>query len=550
MDNTLFFGDNLNILRDRDYFPNDCVDLIYLDPPFNSARDYNLLFKDESGRHADASIKAFGDTWHWGDKTEDLYDFLRTDSGVPLTVRRMIDSLGLFVGRNQLMAYLVMMTPRLLELHRVLKPTGSFYLHCDSTASHPLKMILDSIFGIINFKNEIIWKRTSTHSDSKRYARVSDRILFYTKSNKFIWNPLHTRQNPKHVASKYRFDDQDGRGQYSLGDISSPHARPNMTYDWMGFPPPPKGWRYSKETIQELHDEGRIWYPDDKTKRPRLKRYFDENEGRIQDDVWTDINPINSQAKERLGYPTQKPIALLERIIEISSHPGDIVLDPFCGCGTAIAAAQKLGRKWLGIDITHLSVNLMKYRLKDMFQLEPKRDNRVVGEPEDVAAARALAEQGDRLQFQYWATSLIGARAVGDDTTKKSAKPGADGGIDGEITFIDGAKKDIKRVIVSVKSGGVGVEVVRSLIAVLTREDAAIGVLITLEEPTEPMRREAASAGKYHSPGWERDFPRVQILTIAELLIGATVNMPMQVGTFKQAERVKPSSGQMGLGID
>jgi adenine specific DNA methylase Mod len=213
-----------------------------------------------------------------------------------------------------MMAYLVMMTPRLMELHRVIKPTGSIYLHCDPTAGHYLKIIMDTIFGTENFRNEIVWKRTNVHSDAKRWSPVNDSILYYAKSNRFVWNPQHLPHSETHIASKYRLVDERGR-RYTLSDMTSPNPRPNMMYEWKGFPSPQMGWRYSKETMAKLDAEGRIWYPDDRSRRPRLKRFLDEMPGTVVTSNWTDIDPINSQAAERLGYPTQKPVTLLKRII-------------------------------------------------------------------------------------------------------------------------------------------------------------------------------------------------------------------------------------------
>ncbi len=357
--NTLYYGDNLKILCDKNYFPDEFVDLIYLDPPFNSNRNYNVLFKDESGAEAEAQITAFEDTWHWNEAAERAYHdlILQADD-----VSRMVEAFRSFIGTNQMMAYLVMMAARLVELHRVLKPTGSLYLHCDPTASHYLKILLDSIFGAENFRNEIVWRRTNVHSDSKTWSSVSDIIFFYTKSNKFTWNSIYTPHSETHVNSKYRSVDLNGRN-YTLDNMTSPNPRPNMMYEWKGHTSPQNGWRYSKETMARLDVEGRIWYPEDKSKRPRLKRYLDEMSGTLLGNIWTDINPLNSQAQERLGYPTQKPVALLERIVQASSNEGDLILDPFCGCGTTIAAAQKLNRRWIGIDVTNLSIALQKYRL-------------------------------------------------------------------------------------------------------------------------------------------------------------------------------------------
>jgi site-specific DNA-methyltransferase (adenine-specific) len=273
---------------------------------------------------------------------------------------------------------------------------------------------------------------------------------------------------------------------------------------------------------------------------PRLKRYLEDMPGVSLQTLWDDIPPINSQATERLGYPTQKPIALLERIIQASSNPGDVVLDPFCGCGTTIAASQKLDRKWIGIDITHLSIALQKYRMEAMF---PGIKFKVVGEPKDIGAARQFAQE-DRYQFQWWSLSLIRARPLGGLEGSREGKKGSDRGIDGVIAFIDDNTGKAKRVLVQVKSGHVNSSHIRDLKGTLQREQAAIGVFITLEEPTRDMTTEAVSAGFYHSPGWNKDYPRIQILTIDELLHGTEVKMPPQFGTFKQAQRVQQSNAE------
>jgi site-specific DNA-methyltransferase (adenine-specific) len=549
-ENTLFYGDNLAILRE--HFIDECVDLIYLDPPFNSSRNYNVLFKDEQGLDSEAQIVAFEDTWHWTVATEHAYHHLITHG--PDKVTGMMTALRGFIGANQMMAYLTMMASRLIELHRVLKTTGSLYLHCDPTASHYLKLILDTIFGPQNYRNEIVWKRQSAHSDAKsKFADVTDTILFYAKSKETAFFPQYVPHDPKYLESFYRFDDHDGRGLYSLDNMASPNPRPHMMYEWMGFSYPQKGWRYQRETMQKLQDEKRIWYPThkdgtfDTTKRPRLKRYLAEQEGSIVTNIWTDIQSLHDVAAERLGYPTQKPLALLERIINASSRPGDIILDPFCGCGTAIAAAQKLDRKWLGIDITELSIALQKYRLEGMF---PGIKFDVIGEPKDLRDAHQLALK-DRYQFQWWALSLVRAKPLGGQEGSKTGKKGSDKGIDGIINFIDEANSKPKRVIVQVKSGHVKSGDIRDLVGTLQRESAAIGVFITLEPPTRDMKTEAASAGFYHSPGWGKEYARLQILSIAELLQhGAEVKMPPQHGTFKTAQRVqqtKPEAEQVEL---
>ena len=548
--NTLFYGDNLPILRD--YIASESVDLVYLDPPFNSSRSYNVLFKEEGGQESQSQITAFDDTWHWGHQAEELYAKLVTD--INGTVGLMIGALRGAIGENQMMAYLVMMAGRLVELHRVLKPTGSLYLHCDPTASHYLKIVLDTIFGPQNFLNEITWKRTNTHNDARtKFPDVSDSILFYGKSKDTTFHAQHTLHDPDYVTKFYRYDDGDGRGSYTLDNMASPNPRPNMMYEWLGFPCPAMGWRYQRETMQQLHSEGRVYYPSnpdgsfDTTKRPRLKRYLNEQSGPVIGNVWTDIGPISAQAAERLGYPTQKPIALLERILLASSNPDDVVLDPFCGCGTTVAAAQKLGRKWIGIDITHLAIALQKYRLQEMF---PGLTFDVIGEPEDLGAAKQLAHD-DKYQFQWWALSLIKARPLGGDAGSKTGKKGADQGVDGVITFIDDASSKPKRVIVQVKGGHITSQVIRDLRGTIEREQAAIGVLITLEPATKAMETEAVTAGFYESPGWGKSYPRLQILTIEQLLHGAQVQMPPAYGTFKQAAKVKAGSGheQPTLGL-
>jgi site-specific DNA-methyltransferase (adenine-specific) len=530
-ENTLFYGDNLNILRE--YIPDESVDLIYLDPPFNSNRNYNVLFKDESGSESEAQITAFEDTWHWNVAAEETYNELVTDS--PDHVSKMIASLRDFIGTNQMMAYLVMMAARLVELHRVLKPTGSLYLHCDPTASHYLKIILDTIFGPQNFRNEIIWQRTNAKGNAfTRFATNHDIILRYTKSDKSIWNPQYTAHDPEYIEDFYRYVEPETGRRYSLDNLANPNKdRPNLTYEFLGVT---RVWRWTKERMQEAYDKGLI-VQSHPGAVPRLKRYLDEQEGIPVGDVWTDIPPVQSQSKELLGYPTQKPLALLERIIQASSNPGDIILDPFCGCGTAIAAAQKLGRRWIGIDITHLSIALQKYRLRDMF---PDIQFNVVGEPKDVGAAKQLA-QDNRYQFQWWALSLVQAKPLGGQEGSKTGKKGSDKGIDGVITFIDDAYAKPKRVLVQVKSGHVKSGDIRDLVGTVQRENAAIGVFITLEAPSRDMITEAVSAGYYDSPGWHQKYPRIQIRTIAELLKGAKIDMPAQYGTFKQAQKVQKS---------
>lgn len=544
--NTLFYGDNLPILRDQ--VATASVDLVYLDPPFNSSRSYNVLFKDESGHAADAQLTAFEDTWHWNAKTQELYFELVTRGSERLAI--MIGALREAIGANQMMAYLVMMAARLQELHRVLKPTGSLYLHCDPTASHYLKIVLDTVFGAQNFRNEVVWKRSDAHNDArqgaKQYGRIHDVLFFYTRSNDWTWNVVY-KPLPDSTQEKWYRHVEEGTGRrYNMADLTAAKAGGDTLYEWNGVRPPQgRYWAYSREKMEQMEKDGRIVYSS--SGRPYMKRYLDESKGVSLQDWWDDIGMLRGiSGSERLGYPTQKPVALLERIIQASSNPGDLVLDPFAGCGTAIVAAQKLGRRWVGIDVTHLSIALLKYRLKDTFGLVERRDYALRGEPEDMASARQLA-QDDRYQFQWWALSLVRARPSSSGETMREGKKGADQGIDGVITFIDDATTKPKRVLVQVKSGRVKSGDVRDLVGTVDAHHAALGVFITLEPPTRDMETTAAAAGTYHSPGWDRDYPRLQILTIAQLLAGAEVRMPPAHGTFKPAPRTSPGAVQPGL---
>jgi site-specific DNA-methyltransferase (adenine-specific) len=542
--NVLYYGDNLDILRR--YLPDAAVDLSYLDPPFNSNRDYNVIFRDESGNATDAQLLAFEDTWHWGPSAEATYAYLtntaRHEGRVPDKVSTIIAALRAGIGENQMMAYLVEMAVRLVELHRVLKPTGSLYLHCDPTASHYLKLVLDAIFSPEHFLADIVWKRTTTHSDAKRWSPDTDNILAYAKSSKFIFEPQFAPHDPDYLAGDYKYTEANGR-IYRLSDIASPNPRPNLMYEWKGHKPPAKGWRFSKETMERLDAEGRIWYPDSKDKRPKVKRYLDTMKGARIGSLWTDIPNVHPWSNERLGWQTQKPVPLLERIIKASSRPGDLVLDPFCGCGTALIAAQSLDRKWIGIDITYLSIAVMKARLKDSFGIEVP----VVGQPTEVEGARQLAQGDDgRYQFQWWALNLIDARPLGGNEKK-----GADRGIDGRITFTVGAKGEMGQALVSVKSGGVNSSMIRDLKGTIEREAAEIGLFITLEEPSKPMLLEASTAGVYTSPISGKDYPKIQILSIRQLLEEHTKPMLplLLMPTYQQAERIpaKQAAEQKGL---
>ena len=348
-DKTIWTGDNLDILRGLN---SASVDLIYLDPPFNSNRNYAAPVGSA------AAGAAFKDTWALSDLDVAWMGLIADEQPA---LYQALAAAGLTHGKG-MQSYLCMMAVRLLEMRRVLKDTGSIYLHCDPTASHYLKLLLDSIYGADRFVAEITWKRTSAHNDSKSFGNVADNILCYGSSINV--DAVRVPLDPDYVARFYRNDDNDGLGPYRLSDIASPNPRPNLMYEWRGYAPPPKGWRYSPETMAQLDAEGRIWYPASRQRRPRIKRYLSENKGQIPGNIWTDIPPLSTHSKERIGYPTQKPLALLERIISASSNPGDVVLDPFCGCATACVAAEQLGRRWLGIDISPKAVELVNMRLR------------------------------------------------------------------------------------------------------------------------------------------------------------------------------------------
>lgn len=531
----LYFGDNLNILRDE--INSESVELIYLDPPFNSKRDYNLLFKTPKGHDSDAQIAAFDDTWHWGEQAEhEFAELLRQEN---TDVSEMIQALRRFLKESDMMAYLVIMANRLLELHRVLKPTGSLYLHCDPTASHYLKIVLDAVFGVENFQNEIVWQRTNAHNmRTKGFVRSNDILLFYTKSEDFVFNEQYTEYSPEQLK-RYK-PDENGR-LFTGQDLTFSTVNPNRQFEWRGAKPPSnRSWGLSLEQLEKLYEEGRILLRKDGVPRlDGMKVYLDETKGKPLTTNWTDIDRVSNTSGERLGYPTQKPLDLLERIIKISSNEGDIVLDPFCGCGTAVHAAQSLNREWIGIDITHLAISLIEKRMKDSF---PEIKFSVHGTPTDLDGARNLAER-DKYQFQWWACSLVNAQPY------QGKKKGSDGGIDGIIFFQDD-NSGAKKIIVSVKGGEhVNVTMVKDLFATVEREKAAIGLFVTLAEPTKPMITEAVSAGFYQSPKGE--FPKIQILTIADLLSGKVkpqfFDMSSGVYNFKKAKVQKQKAEQRQL---
>jgi site-specific DNA-methyltransferase (adenine-specific) len=472
--NRLFYGDNLEILRDC--IPDESVDLIYLDPPFNSKATYSVLFREPNGSGSPAQIRAFMDSWHWGPAAEAA--FTEIVDRAPGQVVDVVKHLRGFLGANDMMAYLVMMAIRLVELRRVLAPTGSIYLHCDPKASHYLKVVMDAVFGARNFQNEFIWYYSGGGASKRRWARKHDVILFYTAGPEWTFN---------------------------ADDVRVP-------YKWVDGQPRADGSERDLEA------------------------------GKLADDVWAH-HGIMPWSSERLGYPTQKPLALLERIVRASSSKGDVVLDPFCGCGTAVVAAQRLGRRWIGIDITHLAIALVKKRLHDMF--DERAEFKVEGEPVDLPGAQELA-RNNRYQFEYWAVSLV------DGQPKESGRrKGADRGVDGVRFFLD-AGQEVKKVVIQVKSGRVGVKDVREMRTVLRNAGAEVGLFVTLMNPTRQMQAEAASAGVYRSTAWGRSYPRVQLLTVADLLNRRQPELPPSAGsdvTFKRAKTSEVDDfEQTGLG--
>ncbi len=507
--NALYYGDNLSVLRES--IADESVDLIYLDPPFNSNASYNVLFKAPGGTGSQAQIEAFEDTWHWNEVAERAFDDVMTGPNSDAAV--MLRAMRAGLGENDMMAYLAMMAARLIELHRVLKTTGSLYLHCDPTASHYLKVLLDSIFGARSFINEIAWKRYGAHNDvgqgSKHFGRVQDIILFYGKHKSRRWNQLYTPQTEDYIEDRFTYKDADGR-RYTDTPLTGPGGaeKGNPVYEWNGHT---RAWRISKTTMQEMHDAGKLHYT--KTGYVRGKLYLDETKGVPVQSMWTDIASLAGRMPERLDYPTQKPLLVLERIIGASSNSGDTVLDPFCGCGTAIHAAEKLGRNWIGIDVTHLAIALVEARLKSAF---PGVSYNVFGVPRDADGARDLAQR-DKHEFQKWIAGRIGAQPY------KGGKRGMDRGIDGYLHFRDADQRP-QFAIVSVKGGATKSGDVRDLKGTVEREKAAIGLFLTLHKPSREMEREAASAGLYETGGMR--FPRVQILTAEQVIEGKRPQVP------------------------
>ena len=511
MSNQLFYSDNLEVLRR--HIKDESVDLCYIDPPFNSKRNYNQIYNN-IGKEDQAQAQAFIDTWTWDDYANQGLEEIQTNYQGRFTAQSIDLIFGLVkvLGKGSLLAYLISMTLRIAEIHRVLKPTGSFYLHCDPTASHYLKLVLDAIFCSQggDYLNELIWKRTSGHSDSSRYGRVHDVIFYYSKSSKVKWNEEYQAYDQKYVDEYYKYTDPDGR-RFMSGDIGAAGlSGGGYEYEWKGIR---RIWRVPTGTMQRLDNEGRIYYT--KNGFPRLKRYLDEMQGLPVQDTWTDVEALRSWHKERLGYPTQKPEGLLERIIKASSNEGDVVLDAYCGCGTTVAVSQRLDRQWIGIDITYQSISLILRRLESAFGQGVLENVVLNGIPKDMQSAKALANKKDdrtRKEFEKWAVlTYSNNRAI------INQKKGADKGIDG-IAYFRSEKEDPEKIILQVKSGKVSSRDIRDLQGTMTRENAVLGVFITLQKPTKDMVKEAKEAGIYRSQYMSNPVDKIRLVTIQEIV--------------------------------
>ncbi|MFK4022351.1 DNA methyltransferase [Streptomyces albogriseolus] len=538
--NKLYYGDNLGLLKE--HIPTASVDLVYLDPPFNSARSYNVLFKQKSGEESQAQIEAFDDTWNWSHETEILFAELANGSASN-KVKDALEAMRKLLGENDVLAYLVMMTARLIELHRVLKPTGSLFLHCDPTASHYLKIVLDAIFGPTMFRNEIVWKRSGAHGSAKRYGPLHDVIFFYTKSDTYTWNQQYGPYESSYLQEKFGKQDPDGRRFQDIA-LTGPGVRSGESgKPWRGYDPTAAGRHWAlpsylvekgiiaaaKSTIERLDaldEAGMIYWTRNNT--PRLKFYTEHAQGMPQQDVWTDIAPINSRAVERLGYPTQKPISLLERIIYSSSNEGDIVLDPFCGCGTSIDAAQKLGRRWIGMDITTIAVDLIDARLRHTRGESITQTYEILGTPKDMAGAQRLFKTSP-FEFERWCVMQVDGQP--------NEKQVGDKGIDGVIRILLDNKGASDRVLVSVKGGTTNPGHVRDLIGTVASQNAAMGVFISMKQPTKAMIEAANHSGVYTHPGDGKRYPKVQLVTVEELIAGKKLNLPPTLLPYFQAKR-------------
>ncbi|MCA2629722.1 MULTISPECIES: DNA methyltransferase [unclassified Microcystis] len=552
MVNKLYYGDNLEVLRK--YIKNESIDLCYIDPPFNSKRNYNQIYNN-LGKEDQAQAQAFVDTWTWDNHANEALEEIQSNYQGKFTSQTidLIDGLTKVLGKGSLLAYLVSMTLRIVEIHRVLKSTGSFYLHCDPTASHYLKIVLDTIFCSQggDFKNEIIWKRAETvkgnfGQGSTRFDGNTDTILFYSKSRDNKFNPIFADYSEEYLKKFYKYIEPETGRRYRLISMTAPGdaAKGNPSYEVMGIT---RYWRYSLAKMNELIQNGLVV----QTKPgnvPQKKQYLDEGQGVPIQSLWYDVPALHSQDKERLGYPTQKPEALLERIIKASSNKGDVILDAYCGCGTTIAVAERLERNWIGIDITYQSISLMLKRLEDSFGKNVLDKIELNGIPKDLESAKALATKPDdrtRKEFEKWAVlTYSNNRAVIND------KKGADKGIDA-IAYFQGDKDNREKIIFQVKSGNVKSGDIRDLQGTMTLQGAALGIFITLKTPSKDMIQTAKSAGIYRSPYRSQSVDKIEIVTVQEILEQKKrLDVILTFEVLKAAEKQRETQGQqMSLDI-
>ncbi|HMT74929.1 MAG TPA: DNA methyltransferase [Chitinophagaceae bacterium] len=540
--NHLYFGDCLDVLQElHQNYPQPFIDLIYIDPPFNSKRNYNVLFESIGMQDANAQKQAFADTWSnvsymdemhmLADLDKDLYDVLQ--------VFDKTKSIS-----NGAVAYLTTMAHRLWYMHKLLKDTGSFYLHCDPTMSHYLKLLCDMLFGEDNFRNEIIWQRTSARSDSKKWNHIHDTILLYTKSDKYTWNKQYIAYDEAYTEKFYRFVEPETGRRYASDNLTAAGTREGSSGNtWRGINVKGKGlhWKYTTEKLDVLDKEGRIIWPQKEGGVPRFKRYLDEMKGLAIQSIVDDIPPLSASSAEKLGYPTQKPEALLERIVSASSNEGDVVADFFCGCGTSISVAQRLNRKWLGADISHLAVRLILKRLIDTYGEGVKDNVKLHGFPKDVASAKMLAQdtENGRFGFQEWVIEVLLHGVV-------NIKKVADGGFDGYLTYQTDKAKEF--VLIETKSGGVNVKNIREFVQVIDKQKAAAGIFVCFADTvTKEMLKEAKAAGHIKLGTMDTGLDKIQIITVDDLLNGKQPNLPNISSTFKKAQKKETKGSSYGL---
>ena len=538
-DQTLYYGDCLDWMQE---WPDECVDLVYLDPPFNSNADYNIIFGQENG--VPAQVRGFEDTWRWDEaaaqRSRDL------EAAVAHPMHGAATALKTLIGPSGMLAYLTYMGERLAEIRRLLKPTGSIYLHCDDTAVHYLKIVMDSIFGARNFCNDIHWRRATAHSDSRRFGRIGDDLLFYGKSDQRFWDGDAVREQRALENVRTAYPSEDERGRYRNADLTGPRHRAQRgspsTQPWRGYDVYEMGRVWSVpltgdyaayierefvpgyRQIEDIHlrldalDEAGLIHHPESGRWPGLKRYAEADRGRLpQSIIWspTGFTNFSSRRGEALGYPTQKPLSLLERLIKVSSRPGDFVLDPFCGCGTAVVAAHQLDRRWAGIDISSMAIDIVQERRLEALGIQAS----IQGIPQDLVSARRLAS--DRwLDFQAWAVMRIPGLAANES-------PGADAGIDGRGTLLNRPDDHNSRLAIAQVKGGRTFRLgeLRDFLGVIQRDNAACGVFITVDRVTSrTARAEAAGLGDVTVGGVAH--PRAQLWSVEEYFGGVRPNLP------------------------